>query len=77
MLRTIILSPDAQLCEKLRSALERFEADVTVCRVLPGYPDPESLARILRAHAPDAAFLGFEDPEAAAVAAKMLMAFRS
>lgn len=73
MLRTIIVSPDAHLCEKLQSALERFESDVTVCRVLPGYPDRESLARIVRAHAPGAAFLGFEDPEAAAVTARMLV----
>jgi Flp pilus assembly CpaE family ATPase len=73
MLRTIIVSPDAPLCESLQAALERFESDVTVSRVLPEYPDREDLARIVRAHAPGAAFLGFEDPEAAASTARMLV----
>lgn len=74
MLRTLIISPDASLTENLQQALREFAADLTVFRVLNYYPDTSELTKVLRAHAPAAVFLSFQDPVQAAALAKTLCA---
>ncbi len=59
MLRSIIISPDAELAERLEAALT-LTGEVSVNRVLDRYPPAIDLVRTLRAHAPDVLFLNFE-----------------
>jgi len=72
MIQTMIISPDAGLVRSLRTGLDRFQSDLTVCRVLDHYPEAEELGQALRAHGPGAVFLGFQDPDQAADVAKIL-----
>jgi len=74
LLQTMIISPDAVLAQGLKQALRQFENDLSVCRVLDCYPNPAELVKVLRAHAPSAVFLSFEDPFQAANVAKVLFA---
>ncbi|MEI9813457.1 MAG: AAA family ATPase [Acidobacteriota bacterium] len=61
MLRTIIISPDVALADRLGQTLGTFKDEVKVCRVIEGYPSTVELGRTLRAHAPEVIFLNFED----------------
>lgn len=60
MLRTIIISPEPGIAERLGETLANFDGAVQMCRVVDKYPDSIELARILRAHAPEVIFLSFE-----------------
>lgn len=64
MLRSIIICPDRELAVRLQAALEAT-GEVTVGRSLQRYPNAIDLVRTLRAHAPEAVFLSFEDLEKA------------
>src|ERR1700727_2935135 len=64
LLRSIIISPDAELAERLESAAT-LTGEVSVNRVLDRYPTAIDLVRTLRAHAPDILFLNFESLEKA------------
>jgi pilus assembly protein CpaE len=59
LLRSIIISPDVELAEKLEAAAT-LTGEVSVNRVLDRYPPAIDLVRTLRAHAPDVLFLNFE-----------------
>ena len=64
MLRSIIISPDAELAERLEAAAT-LTGEISVNRVLDRYPTVIDLVRTLRAHAPDILFLNFESFEKA------------
>jgi pilus assembly protein CpaE len=64
LLRSIIISPDVELSERLEAAAT-LTGEVTVNRVLDRYPTAIDLVRTLRAHAPDILFLNFESLEKA------------
>jgi Flp pilus assembly CpaE family ATPase len=59
MLRTLIISPDSDLCQRLRKALDETGC-VTSVRVVDHYPDEVQFSRILRAHGPQVVFLGID-----------------
>jgi pilus assembly protein CpaE len=59
LLRSIIISPDVELAERLEAALTQT-GEVSVNRVLDRYPAAIDLVRAMRAHAPDVLFLNFE-----------------
>jgi pilus assembly protein CpaE len=61
VLRTIIISPDVALADRLGATLSQFEGGVQVCRIVDNYPPHLDLLRILRAHAPEVVFLSFEN----------------
>jgi pilus assembly protein CpaE len=64
LLRSIIISPDVELAERLESAT-RLSGVVSVSRVLDHYPAAIELVRTLRAHAPEIVFLSFASLEKA------------
>ena len=64
MLRSIIISPDVELAERLEAAAT-LTGEVSINRVLDRYPPAIDLVRTLRAHAPDIMFLNFESLEKA------------
>jgi pilus assembly protein CpaE len=64
LLRSIIISPDAELAARLEAALTRT-GEVSVNRVLDRYPVAIDLVRTIRAHAPEVLFLNFESLEKA------------
>lgn len=64
MLRSIIISPDAELSERLET-IATASGQISVNRVLDHYPTAIDLVRTLRAHAPDILFLNFESLEKA------------
>jgi len=64
VLRSIIISPDAEASAQLEEVLVSL-GDVTVYRTLSHYPTATDLVRTLRAHAPDVIFLSFESIEKA------------
>jgi pilus assembly protein CpaE len=64
LLRSIIISPDVELAERLEAAAT-LTGEVSVNRVLDKYPTAIDLVRTLRAHAPDILFLNFESLEKA------------
>lgn len=64
MLRSIIISPDVELSERLEAAAT-LSGEVSVNRVLDHYPTAIDLVRTIRAHAPDILFLNFESLEKA------------
>jgi pilus assembly protein CpaE len=64
LLRSIIISPDSELAERLESAA-RVTGEVSVNRILDHYPTAIDLVRTLRAHAPEILFLNFESLEKA------------
>lgn len=72
MLRTIIISPDVELAKRLEEAVGGLSDEVTVCRTIDRYPAALDLVRTLRAHAPEAVFLSFEDVARAAEVVKFL-----
>ncbi|MEO8659515.1 MAG: hypothetical protein ABI693_13670 [Bryobacteraceae bacterium] len=64
MLRAVIICPEKELGDHLEDAL--YEAGrVVLLRRLDHYPDGEELARFLRVHAPEVAFLSVESVQAA------------
>jgi pilus assembly protein CpaE len=62
--RSIIVSPDAELAQSLENALSEF-SEVSVSRTLNEYPAPTDLVRTLRAQGPEVVFLSFESVERA------------
>lgn len=72
MLRTIIISPDAGIAERLGETLAQFEGALQVSRIVDRYPDNVELSRILRAHAPDVIFLSFENSSQAVACVRFL-----
>jgi pilus assembly protein CpaE len=64
LLRSIIISPDVELAERLEAAVT-LTGEVSVNRVLDRYPATVDLVRSLRANAPDILFLNFESLEKA------------
>jgi pilus assembly protein CpaE len=71
LLRSIIISPDQEIAQRLESALSAT-GEVSVGRILNRYPSAIDLVRTLRAHAPDAVFLSFESVEKAQEVVKFL-----
>lgn len=61
MLRTMIISPDAELAGRLAQALDVLNGEVEVCRILDHYPPAADVSRSLRAHAPELVFVSFQD----------------
>jgi len=59
--RTIIISPDVAIAERLGETLAGFDDAVQLCRVVDHYPSTVDLLRTLRAHAPEVIFLSFEN----------------
>ncbi|MEO8096718.1 MAG: AAA family ATPase [Acidobacteriota bacterium] len=72
VLRIIIISPDAEVAERLERALEAFGGEVQIQRVVDHYPQRLDLLMTLRAHAPDVIFLSYEDIARATEAVKVL-----
>jgi pilus assembly protein CpaE len=72
VLRTIIVSPDAELARRLEIALEPLDGQVTVAKTIDRYPAVVDLLRTLRAHAPEIIFLGFQDVARAGEIVKFL-----
>lgn len=64
-IRVLVMSPDAELAAGLTGALACFEDRLQLTATVPGYPSAAELARLLRAHTPDAVFLSFERPDLA------------
>ncbi len=64
MLRSIIISPDADLALRLETAAT-LTGEIAVNRVLDSYPSAIDLVRTIRAHAPDIVFLSFASLEKA------------
>jgi pilus assembly protein CpaE len=64
LLRSIIISPDIELAERLEAAAT-LTGEISINRVLDRYPTTIDLVRTLRAHAPDVLFLNFESLERA------------
>lgn len=60
MLKTIVISPEPGIAERLGETLAGFEGAVQLSRVVDHYPDNIEMGRILRAHAPEVIFLSFE-----------------
>ncbi len=73
MLRSVIISPDQALAEELLTVLEET-SQVTVARVLDGYPPAVDLVRTLRAHAVELVFLSFDSIERALEVVKLMEA---
>lgn len=73
MLRSVIISPDQELADQLVKALEDT-TQVTVARILDGYPPAIDLVRTLRAHAAEIVFLSFESIERALDVVKIMEA---
>jgi pilus assembly protein CpaE len=71
VLRAIVICPDQELAERLKSAVQAT-GEVTVQRILDRYPTAIDLVRALRAHAPEVVFLSFEAVEKAQELAKFL-----
>lgn len=59
MLRSLVISPNQELAQRLEAALTAT-GEVTVGRILDRYPNGIDLIRSLRAHAPEVIFLSFE-----------------
>lgn len=72
MLRTIIISPDVGIADRLGETLTAFGDDIKICRTLEGYPSTIELSRTLRAHAPEVIFLSFENVPLALETVKFL-----
>ncbi len=72
MLRTIIISPDVAMAERLGVALAQFGDAVEVCKIVDRYPAGVDLLRTLRAHAPNLVFLSFENVGQAVETVKFL-----
>ncbi|HEX8985717.1 MAG TPA: hypothetical protein VF767_09805 [Bryobacteraceae bacterium] len=71
MLRSIIITPDAELARELNAALAAA-ASIGVARRLERYPPEQELARIIRAHAPQVFFVDVGAlPEALRIAAEV------
>jgi pilus assembly protein CpaE len=64
VLRSIIISPDVELAERLESALT-LTGEVSVNRVIQRYPAAVDLMRTIRAQVPEIVFLNFESLEKA------------
>lgn len=62
MLKAIIICPAKDLTQALEAALAGADK-VVIVRTLDYYPDPSDLVRILRAHAPEVAFVAVSAPE--------------
>jgi pilus assembly protein CpaE len=60
VLRSIIICPDQEMANRLQQAVEAT-GEVLVGRSLQRYPNAIDLVRTLRAHAPEAVFLSFEN----------------
>lgn len=71
MLRAIVICPDQELSERLKTAVQAT-GEVTVPRILDRYPTAIDLVRALRAHAPEVVFLSFAEVEKAQELAKFL-----
>ena len=74
MLRTIIISPDVAIAERLGQTLTGLDDLVQVCKIVEGYPSTVDLSRTLRAHAPEVVFLSFENVKLAVDTVKVLEA---
>lgn len=61
MLRTLIISPDADMGNQLSQALAEIGHGIQVCKVEGRYQAGVDLARTLRTHAPEVIFVSFED----------------
>jgi pilus assembly protein CpaE len=71
LLRSIIVSPDQEMAQRLEAALSAT-GEVTIGRILNRYPSAIDLIRTLRAHAPDVVFLSFEAVDKAQETVKFL-----
>ncbi len=71
MRRSIIISPDADVAQRLKRALDEL-GFATSCRILEQYPAAVELTRILRAHAPDIVFLNVDSIERATEVARFI-----
>ena len=60
-MRTIIISPDVAIAERLGATLAGFDDAVQLCRIVDHYPSTVDLLRTLRAHAPEVIFLSFQN----------------
>ena len=72
MLRTVIISPDEGMAERLGETLASIDGAVELSRFVDHYPPMVDLVRILRAHAPEVVFLSFEDLGMAVATVRML-----
>lgn len=61
MLKTLIISPDAAMGDRLKETIAEIGHGIQVCRIVDRYQAPVELARTLRTHAPEVIFLSFED----------------
>lgn len=73
MLKAIVICPANELTEALKGALSGI-SEVAIVRMLDHYPNPSDLVRVLRAHAPEAAFVAVSDPERFALTVDVLKA---
>ena len=73
MIRSIIISPDPELADRLVLALDQTGL-VTVARIIDGYPSAIDLVRSLRAHAAELLFLSYESIERAQEVVRLIEA---
>lgn len=71
-MRTIIISPDVAIAERLGATLAGFDDAVQLCRIVDHYPSTVDLLRTLRAHAPEVIFLSFQNLSMAVATVRFL-----
>jgi len=69
----MIICPDEELATKLQTAALAMP-ELSIGRVLNGYPSRTDVIRTLRAHSPEVVFLSFEQPDLAQEVVKFLKA---
>ncbi len=71
MRRGIIISPDLDVAQRLKRALEEL-GFATTCRIFDQYPAATEMTRLLRAQAPEIVFLNVDSIERAAEVARFI-----
>jgi len=71
MRRSIIISPDVDVAERLKRTLDELGL-ASACRILDQYPTVVDLTRLLRAHAPDIVYLNVDSIDRATEVARLV-----
>lgn len=71
-MRAVLISPNPSERSAFESAAQACSDQLTISRVLENYPDPETLARIVRAWAPETIVLSMNEPEKAEILSQHL-----
>src|SRR5882724_10779436 len=71
MRRSIIITPDVEVAQRLKSALDDL-GPAGACRTIDQYPSAVDLTRLLRAQAPDIVFISVDSIEKATEVARYI-----